>query len=145
MPKKHVPAKLKRMVAERAQGFCEYCRSPVRFAMQSFSVDHIVPIDAEGKTIAENLAYACEGCNAHKHTKTQALDSVTNELVPLFNPRRQKWQEHFAWSLDFTLIVGLTPIGRTTIEILQMNRDGVVNLRRALYTIGEHPTDILPE
>ncbi len=129
------------MVVERAQGYCEYCRSSVRFAMQSFSVDHIVPVDAQGKTVSDNLAFACEGCNAHKHAKTQASDSVTNELVPLFNPRQQKWHDHFAWSLDFTLIIGLTPMGRATIDTLQMNREGVVNLRRALYIIGEHPPD----
>ena len=128
-------------MVERAQGFCEYCRCPVRFAMQSFSVDHIVPVEAEGKTVSDNLALACEGCNAHKHTKIQALDLATNELVPLFNPREQKWHEHFSWSLDFTFIIGLTPTGRVTAETLQMNREGVVNLRRALYIIGEHPSE----
>jgi len=53
----------------------------------------------------------------------------------------KKWNEHFAWSLDFALIFGLTPTGRATAETLQMNREGVVNLRRALYIIGEHPPD----
>ena len=109
--------------------------------MQSFSVDHIVPVEAEGKTVEDNLALACEGCNAHKHRKTQAPDFATYELVPLFNPRQQRWNDQFAWSLDFSLIVGLTSTGRATVEALQMNREGVVNLRRALYLIGEHPPE----
>jgi 5-methylcytosine-specific restriction endonuclease McrA len=141
MPKQHVPAKLKRAVTARAQGCCEYCRSQVRFAIQSFSIDHIIPLDAGGKTVSDNLALACEGCNAPKHAKSQGHDSVTDRPVPLFNPRRQKWHDHFTWNLDFTLIIGLTPTGRATVETLQLNREGVMNLRRALYIIGEHPRD----
>ena len=36
-------------------------------------------------------------------------------------------------------ITGLTPIGRATVETMQLNRDGLVNMRRVLYAIGEHP------
>lgn len=93
------------------------------------------------KTALDNLALACEGCNAHKHTKTQAIDPVSGEPAPLFNPRRQHWQEHFMWNANFTLIVGLTPSGRATVEALHMNRESVVNLRRALHKIGEHPPE----
>jgi len=57
----------------------------------------------------------------------------------LFHPREQSWDEHFAWNEDFTLILGLTPTGRATIEALHLNRSGLVNLRRVLYAIGEHP------
>lgn len=141
MPKPRVSSKLKQAVAARAQDCCEYCRSQVRFAMQSFSADHIIPQHAGGKTALDNLALACEGCNAHKHTKTQAIDPVSGEPAPLFNPRRQHWQEHFMWNANFTLIVGLTPSGRATVEALHMNRESIVNLRRALHKIGEHPPE----
>jgi hypothetical protein len=43
------------------------------------------------------------------------------------------------WDEEFALILGVTPIGRATVEKLQLNRDGVVNLRRALHVIGRHP------
>ena len=59
--------------------------------------------------------------------------------MPLFHPREQRWEEHFTWNSDFTLIIGLTPTGRATISALQLNRSGLVNLRRVLYAIGEHP------
>ncbi len=32
-----------------------------------------------------------------------------------------------------------TPTGRATVSELQLNRPGLVNPRRALYTLGEHP------
>ncbi len=43
MPEKHITSQEKHDVVERAKGSCEYCRSQVRFAMQPFSVEHIVP------------------------------------------------------------------------------------------------------
>ena len=86
-----------------------------------------------------NLALSCHGCNGHKHAKTEALDPIGRERIALFHPRQQTWSEHFEWSDDFTLIVGLTPVGRATVQALQMNRSGVVNLRRILYAAGLHP------
>jgi hypothetical protein len=59
--------------------------------------------------------------------------------VSLFNPRRQRWQDHFAWSEDTTMVIGLTPVGRASIIALRLNRPEAVNLRRVLFGIGEHP------
>ncbi|MFQ5769041.1 MAG: HNH endonuclease [bacterium] len=124
---------------KRTRGCCEYCRSQARFATQSYSVEHITPISQGGKTILDNLALACQGCNNYKYTKTNGRDPVSGEIIPLFNPRRQRWGVHFVWNEDFTLIVGLTSVGRATIEALKLNRENLVNLRRILYAMGEHP------
>jgi hypothetical protein len=59
--------------------------------------------------------------------------------VPLFNPRRDEWGEHFAWSVDSLSIVGLTPTGRATIEALTMNRERILDIRAADHLIGRHP------
>src|SRR5438132_11688027 len=91
-----------RIVAERARDAGEYCRSQARFSTHSFSVDHIVPLKAGGSEELENLAFACQGCNNHKYTKTAARDPVSGALVSLFNPRLQLWPDHFLWSADFT-------------------------------------------
>lgn len=139
MSDKYVPAELRRLVAERAQDCCEYCRLQARFSADSFTIDHILPLAQSGRTVAENLALCCNGCNQHKSTKTSAIDPVTEQLATLFNPRQQSWEAHFAWSDDFTLIVGLTPTGRASVEALRLNRTGLVNLRRAFFAIGEHP------
>lgn len=132
-------SELKRQVAERAHGCCEYCRSQVRFAMQSFSIEHIDPAPDGERDGPENLALACQGCNNHKYKKTRASDPIGGESVPLFHPRKQIWRDHFAWNEDCTLIVGLTPCGRATVEALRLNRPGLVNLRRILFAAGEHP------
>jgi len=139
MPERHVTAQQKQAVVERAQGCCEYCRSQARFAIQPFSVEHIKPRSQGGKTTLDNLALACQGCNNHKYTKTEGRDPVSGDIVPLYHPRQQQWHDHFTWNNDFTLIIGLTPTGRATVEALQLNRKGVVNLRRILYAMGEHP------
>jgi hypothetical protein len=126
-------------VLERAQGCCEYCQSQMRYATQRFSIEHIMPKAKGGSDDLENLALSCQGCNNHKFTRTEATDTLSGLIVPLFDPRKHVWLEHFAWSEDFTRVIGLTQIGRASVEALQLNRDGVVNLRRALHTLGEHP------
>jgi hypothetical protein len=139
MPNSQVTARQRKAVVKRARGCCEYCRSQARFAMQPFSVEHIIPQSQGGQTKLDNLALSCQGCNNHKYTKTEGRDPVSGDIVPLFHPRRQRWRDHFVWNDDFTLIIGLTPTGRATVEALRLNREGLVNLRRVLYAMGEHP------
>jgi hypothetical protein len=109
------------------------------FATQTFSVEHIIPKVTEGGTDIENLALSCQGCNNHKYSKTHAVDPVTHQTVPLYHPRTQVWLEHFAFSEDYAQILGITPIGRATVESLNLNRFGLINLRKALYATGMHP------
>ena len=134
-----VPSNLRREVAQRAQGLCEYCLCPEAFSPDSFTVDHIQPRQIGGPTTLDNLAWACFGCNGRKFTKTASVDPLTGKAAPLFNPRQQNWDEHFAWSEDATQLTGQTPVGRATIEALSLNRQGVVNLRRLLASAGLHP------
>lgn len=130
---------LREFINQRAEGRCEYCRSPAAFAHQSFSLEHIQPRSRKGKRSPANLALSCQGCNNHKYNRTRADDPVSGASVPLFHPRRHAWGDHFAWSEDATQILGLTPIGRATVEALQLNREALVNLRRVLVQAGEHP------
>jgi hypothetical protein len=125
-------------VAERAHWRCEYCRSPAAFSTQPFEADHVIPCSRGGETTLENLAFSC-GCNSYKGDRIAARDPKTGRLVRLFNPRRQHWSRHFTWDEGFTLIRGRTAVGRVTVEALRLNRAGLVNLRRALRGIGEHP------
>jgi len=129
----------RRQVRERAKGICEYCQSQEDFATESFSVEHIIPVALGGKTVLENLALACQGCNSHKYIKSSAIDPADDKVVGLFHPRQSTWTEHFQWSNDFLEIIGITSTGRATIVALKLNRQRLVNLRRAVYSIGEHP------
>lgn len=139
MPENYIPVALKRLVFERARGCCEYCYSQSKFAIESLVIEHILPISRGGETIPENLALSCQGCNNHKYNKIEGLDPVDAQPVPLYHPRTMAWSDHFAWNEDTTLIIGLTPIGRATVETLRLNRPGVVNLRQILRTAGQHP------
>ena len=130
---------LRELVAARANHCCEYCYSQERYATESFSLEHVAPKSKGGKTASENLAYSCQGCNNHKYNKTHGLDPLTEESVTLFNPRTQHWSEHFVWSPDYTTILGITPSGRATVATLHLNRERLVNLRKVLYAVGEHP------
>lgn len=141
MPEKRVSRQQKTAVIARAAGICEYCASQSSFAMDPFSVEHIIPRSAGGKTELDNLALACQGCNSYKYAKTESFDVVSQQTAPLYNPRRQKWAEHFAWNADCSMIIGLTPAGRVTVVELQLNRPGLINLRRLLYGVGEHPPE----
>lgn len=139
MPKERIPVDLKRLVVQRAGNCCEYCRSQARFAPEPFSIEHITPRFAGGPTVESNLALSCQGCNSYKAIKTTAPDPMTGLPAALFNPREQAWSEHFAWSEGYTTVRGLTPVGRATVTTLRLNREGLANMRSALYRILEHP------
>jgi hypothetical protein len=74
-----------------------------------------------------------------KATRTVAVSLDTGLAVRLFHPRRDRWRDHFAWSGDLLRLEGLTEVGRTTVDALQLNREGLVNIRRALILVGAHP------
>jgi len=139
MTKKRPSRKLQLLVRERARGCCEYCFCQEAYATERFSIEHIIPLIAEGHSVENNLALACQGCNSSKYDKTLASDPATGQVAPLYHPRRHDWQQHFSWNSDCTLLIGLTPTGRATIEALRLNREGVINLRRMLSLVGKHP------
>lgn len=99
--------------------------------MQSaFQLEHIRARQHGGQTAFENLAWCCRRCNLYKGPNASAFDPVTDQLVRLFNPRIDRWDEHF--EMDGPLVVGLTPEGRATVALLQMNDDLRVQLRGEL-------------
>ena len=124
----------RRLVRERAEGRCEYCRSPADHTPDDFAAEHIIPQSQGGSDELDNLAWSCQGCNSRKFTATQAVGPESNRRVTLYHPRRHSWDDHFRWSED-----GLTVIGRATIARLGLNRDNVVNFRAILIPAGKHP------
>jgi HNH endonuclease len=139
MAKERATAAQRRKILVRAKWRCEYCGAPEPFVPDPFTVEHIIPSSKGGKTRLNNLASACQACNGRKYNKVAGVDPLTQELAPLFNPRKQRWSEHFSWSEDGLLIVGLTPTGRATVETLKVNQPKIVNLRRILLLAGLHP------
>lgn len=139
MSKPVISAKVRKLIVARVNGRCEYCRANAKYADSPFDIDHIIPRSLGGLTQPDNLALACHGCNLYKANRVAVFDPYTGSEVTFFNPRNQAWGEHFAWSSDGSLIVGLTWIGRVTIDALRLNRVGVVNQRIVLTELGLHP------
>jgi hypothetical protein len=92
-------------------------------------VEHIVPRKHGGGDEPANLALACIACNLHKGANLSGIDPETAQVVELFDPRNQRWAEHFAWHGH--LVVGRSAIGRTTIRVLDMNSKDRVRVRLA--------------
>lgn len=65
MPSAYISVEQQRQIIERANRRCEYCKSSMDYASQSFVMEHIIPVSAGGETSLTNLALACGGCNGH--------------------------------------------------------------------------------
>jgi len=128
--------RLEREVRQRAHEACEYCRLPAGVHPTPFEIEHVIPRQHGGRSLLNNFAYACLHCNRHKGPNISGLALVGSrrKMVPLFNPRRHKWERHFRW--DGPSLVGRTPIGRVTIAVLAMNDPLRVAVRTALMEEG---------
>lgn len=135
----YVPVALRQQVRADAGKRCGYCCSSETLTGMPLEIEHIIPEAAGGLTVRENLWLACHRCNEYKGDRTQVDDPFTGERVALFNPRTQRWGEHFTWTLDGTQVVGLTSVGRATVEALQLNNQYVVAARRFWVEAGWHP------
>ncbi len=123
-----LPAPLKLAVRLRAGDRCEYCLMRHRWEpFQSYHVEHIIAQQHRGPDTLENLALACRHCNLLKGPNLTSTDPDSDEVVRLYHPRRQLWNEHFL--LDAGRIVALTSVGRTTLFLLEMNAPHRLDLR----------------
>ena len=123
------------LVRRRADDRCEYCRTPQAVVpFISFHIEHIVARQHLDDDSADNLALACDRCNAYKGTNIATLDAESRERIDLFHPRRDSWGDHFR--IDGATIIGLTPAGRATVRLLHINDDRRVNLREAWLLEG---------
>jgi hypothetical protein len=137
MSRTHIPAELRRLVVERAHGCCEYCWLHQDDTPFTHQLDHLIAVKHGGATNSENLALACLSCNRNKGADLSAIDPVDGMIVTLFNPRTQHWTEHF--TLDKARVIGLTPDGRATVQLLRMNDPLRLIQRRRLSLLGRYP------
>ena len=132
-----VSAALRRRVQERARGCCEYCLLSEEDAWFSHEPDHIIAEKHGGETTDENLAWSCFDCNRHKGSDIASRDATTGSLAPLFDPRLQRWRDHF--ELTEGRIIGLSAIGRVTERLLKFNQPERVEILRLLSQIARYP------
>ena len=130
-------AALEALVRQRAGERCEYCRFPEAYAEVPFQIDHVVARQHGGRAAAENLALACCFCNRYKGPNLSGVDPLTNNVIRLFNPREQRWEDHFRW--DGPVLVGNTATGRASVRTLNLNRADALAVRTALMAEGVYP------
>ncbi len=132
-----IPDHLRRLSIERAHYCCEYCRISLEDRLYLLEVDHIIPEKHRGETTEENLCLSCMRCNRHKGSDFASFDPESNEITLLYNPRQNKWDEHFR--LDGARIVPLTPQGRVTVFVLGLNNHDCILEREALLDVDHYP------
>ncbi|KYC41941.1 HNH endonuclease [Scytonema hofmannii PCC 7110] len=139
MSSSKIAKEVRERVRAQANNQCGYCRSLQKSVLGILEIEHIIPKALGGSDDEENLWLSCRLCNGFKGTQIYAQDPVTNCKVRLFNPRYQKWSEHFSWTNNGTHIMGLTPGGRATILALQLNNTYALSVRQAWVSAGWHP------
>jgi len=123
-------------IRQRAEGRCEYCRLPDWADEWPFHVDHILARVHGGEDQLRNLCWSCTQCNLHKSSNFASVDPDSGTRVDLFDPRTDNWAEHFSVGVDGQ-IVGLTPTGKATVRLLDMNGHPQLELRRELIQQGQ--------
>ena len=129
---------LRHLVATRADYLCEYCLIAEADTFFGCQVDHIISLKHGGGTEPENLAYACAFCNRHKGSDIASIAPETGRLVRFYNPRADRWADHFRLKGD--VIEPLTEIGEATARILGFNSPDRTLEREALVKAGSYPT-----
>ncbi len=130
---------LRTQVRQRANARCEYCQMPEEFIELAFQVDHIIAQKHHGPDDLSNFAWSCYGCNNHKQADIAGIDPDGDPLqvIRLFHPRRDRWDEHFYW--NGPTLVARSAIGRVTIYVLGINLPHRVALRQMLIDEGVLP------
>lgn len=134
-----ISREMREAVAKRAGGVCEYCLMSEEDGYFRFQIEHIVSRKHGGASELENLAFACVFCNRHKGSDIASLSPDGKQLVPLYNPRIDRWSEHFR--LEGVLVKPLTPGGEATVRILKINHDDQVLERITLHRQGRYPNE----
>jgi hypothetical protein len=130
-------AATREFVRQRAADRCEYCLLRQEHCELTHHVEHIVARQHGGSDDASNLALACHRCNLSKGPNLTAIDPVTCEIVPLFHPRSGNWSENFL--LEGERVIGLTAIGRATVQLLAMNDIRRLELRAQILSSDDQP------
>jgi len=133
----YVSAELRRLVATRANRMCEYCLIAEEDTYVGCSIDHVVSEKHGGQTELEKLAYACLTCNLAKGSDLGSIDPATGQLVRFYNPRTDRWTDHF--ELRGASMVPLTNIGDVTCRILGFDRPERREERQLLLAKGRFP------
>lgn len=128
---------LARMVRQRSGNRCEYCRLSQSYSALSLHIEHVIPRQHGGTDSLDNLALACPDCNLRKGPNLTSIDPDSGSITPLFNPRKNRWEDHFL--SNGAHLGGITPVGRTTAWLLDVNSTDRIKIREILVHLGHWP------
>jgi hypothetical protein len=134
-----VGQRLRAQVLQDAGGRFGYRRLSEEITGTPAEIEHIVPQARGGPTRRANLWAVCRYCNLLKSDHIAAPDPETGALTPLFNPRAERWSDHYVWIDGGLRIQGTTPTGRATVAALALNRALLVRARSYWVSAGWHP------
>ncbi|MEO0895439.1 MAG: HNH endonuclease signature motif containing protein [Bacteroidota bacterium] len=138
---RYIPAKDRKAVSERAMGMCEYCLMHEDDGFFTFHIDHIISLKHGGTNELDNLCLACMFCNGNKSSDIGTILLPGDRFIRLYNPRKDKWQDHFTFDKDEGILQAKTDIGRATIKVLEMNKKDRCMERESLAKLDRY----LPE
>jgi len=133
-----ISAELRQTIANRAKLLCEYCLIVESDTFYGCEVDHIISLKHGGSSEPENLAYACALCNRAKGSDVGSV-STSGEFTRFFNPRIDRWAEHFR--LEGASLQPLTTIGEVTARILGFNDSARLHEREEMIRFGKYPSE----
>ena len=131
------PSEARELVRRRAARRCEYCLLRQEHSRLAHHIEHIVARQHGGSDEPHNLALACHRCNLKKGPNLTGIDPLTNLVVAIYTPRRDRWDDHFR--VLGARIEGATATGRATVQVLAMNDARRLDLRQELLMRGEFP------
>jgi hypothetical protein len=134
-----ISEEVRQRIREAAGDRCGYCLSAQEYVWGTLEIEHIIPRALGGSDEELNLWLSCGMCNRHKGPQVEGLDPESGQPASLFNPRTQKWSEHFRWDAAGIQIIGLTAIGRATVAALKLNNELALIVRRNWVQAGWHP------
>ena len=87
---------------------------------------------ATREAVRRRAGERCECCRLHQ--QHSELVHHVEQVVSLFHPRRDLWEEHFVF--QGPLISGTSPSGRATVEVLAMNDPRRLEIRKEILKPG---------
>ena len=123
----------------RAGRRCEYCRAPQPATGICYHLEHVFPESLGGTDDVDNLALACPTCNYYKSNHLLGLNEEGLAGQPLFNPRKDQWDENFEFDRAKLKLKGKTAVGKGTINRLRMNDPMQIEARTLWVELGLYP------
>lgn len=136
-----LPKRLDKGIRNEAKNRCGYCLGEQKYILAWLEIEHIFPLAKGGKSDKENLWLACPFCNTFKSSQIHGIDPVNGKKVLLFNPRHQKWKNHFEFDTDKATIIGKTMCGRATVNALRLNNELALETRKHWVAVGWYPPE----